>query len=120
MNIQIPKQIILDNKLNEKRVMVYSYFIANRTHQDEVMLTENYIVEWCGYKVDYHKNKINEQVNNIINELATKNFLKLNGKIDSTKMSIATLNLAYLNNTKDYIDINLFYINSIPGCIFPL
>jgi hypothetical protein len=72
--------------------MVYSYFASKRGFDDTVGFSCNNIVGWCGHSVDYHKNKINDQVTQCINGLVNNEYITVNGNILSNLFCEAVIN----------------------------
>lgn len=87
----IPKEIILNNLMNEKRVMLYSYFATKRGLDDTVGFSCDTVVEWCGFKHNYHKNKINDQIADLIYKLVEYEYIEVNEKIFRNNCNIANL-----------------------------
>lgn len=73
--------------------MVYSYFYLKRGLDDTAGFSCNSVVEWCGHKVDYHKNKINGQITKCINSLIDHNYIKVTGDMTSNLFCMADINI---------------------------
>jgi hypothetical protein len=73
---------------------VYSYFASKQGLDDTVGFSCNNIVEWCGHKKDYHKNKINEQVTSVIASLEDLSYIKVKGTISADMFSVAELDMS--------------------------
>lgn len=113
MEIKIPKEIILNKKLNEKRVLFYVYFPCNMTYKNLAMFSCNYIVEWCGYKPNNHKGKINEDLMNMILEFQKENYLYLNSSLALNNLTVANINLDFSNELNSFVSINTNEIDKI-------
>lgn len=72
--------------------MVYSYFASKRGMDDTVGFSCNNIVDWCGHSVDYHKNKINDQIFDCLNNLMTDNYIEVTGDITRNMFCCAAIN----------------------------
>ena len=57
----IPKEIIYDKDLGDKRVIVYSYLCSRRALDDSVAFSINELVQWTGLIPNYHNGKINHK-----------------------------------------------------------
>lgn len=88
----IPKDLIYDKTINENRIAVYSYFFIRQGLDDTVGFSSNHLVKWCGYSIDYHKGRINEKINTIVNQLSENNYFNLEGHVSADILTIANLN----------------------------
>lgn len=107
----IPREIIYNNEMDEKRVLIFSYFASKRGLDDTVGFSCDSIVKWCGYKINYNKDKINDQI-------AKSTLLLSQDKyIDIQKERICRNNfiLTKLNNEKFdvYNKFALVYLNEL-------
>lgn len=59
--VTIPKEIIYDKNLGDKRVIVYSYLCSRRALDDSVAFSINELVKWTGLIPNYHEGKINHK-----------------------------------------------------------
>ena len=59
--VTIPKEIIYDKDLGDKRVIVYSYLCSRRALDDSVAFCINELVKWTGLVPNYHDGKINHK-----------------------------------------------------------
>lgn len=59
--VTIPKEIIYDKDLGDKRVIVYSYLCSRRALDDSVAFSINELVKWTGLIPNYHEGKINHK-----------------------------------------------------------
>ena len=57
--VTIPKEIIYDKDLGNKRVIVYSFLCCRRALDDSVGFSVPELVKWTGLIPNYHKGKIN-------------------------------------------------------------
>lgn len=72
--IQIPKNIIYDKDISEKRSLVFSYLMAKRTLDDTVGFTINHICEWSNMKVNRQPGKINEKYLQTLSAICNKGY----------------------------------------------
>lgn len=59
--VTIPREIIYDKDLGDKRVIIYSYLCCRRTLDDTVAFSINELVKWTGLIPNYHDGKINHK-----------------------------------------------------------
>lgn len=59
--VTIPKEIIYDKDLGDKRIIVYSYLCSRRALDDSVAFSINELVKWTGLIPNYHEGKINHK-----------------------------------------------------------
>lgn len=59
--VTIPRDIIYDKDLGDKRVIIYSYLCCRRALDDTVAFSIPELVKWTGLLPNYHKGKINEK-----------------------------------------------------------
>lgn len=59
--VTIPREIIYDKDLGDKRVIVYSYLCSRRALDDSVAFSINELVKWTGLIPNYHDGKINHK-----------------------------------------------------------
>lgn len=78
----IPKNIIYDTAMNEKRVLLFSYFSLKRGLDDTVGFSCNNIVEWGGYKHNYNKGKINESIKDLLINFIDNKYISIVGDIN--------------------------------------
>ena len=57
----IPREIIYDKDLGDKRVIVYSYLCCRRALDDSIAFSINELVKWTGLVPNYHEGKINHK-----------------------------------------------------------
>lgn len=76
--------------------MFYSYLVAKRSLDDTVGFSCNSVVDWCGYKPNYRKDKINDRVKEFFTELDKHNYFK--------QADISSINKNYFTEVKLNID----------------
>lgn len=89
----VPKKIIYEYELSEKRIIVYIYFASKQGLDDTVGFSCDSIVKWAGYKTNYHKNKINDEISNLVNSISENGFFALDGNIIGNNFVEAQLNI---------------------------
>lgn len=90
--IMIPKEVIYCLNKNEKRVHLFSYFSSKRGLDDTVGFSCNDVVKWIGCKIDYHKDKTNDQITELIHCFERDGYFKLEENILANNFVKATLN----------------------------
>lgn len=109
----IPKELILDVNRNEKRIILYSYFASKRGLDNTIGFSCNSIVEWCGYKKNYSKDKSNDIFADMINQFISEGYII----IDKEKVNICrdNCNIAELDEDKFTYDSQfaIVYLNEL-------
>lgn len=59
--VKIPKEIIYDKDLTEKRVIIFSYLCARRSLDDTVAFSTTELCRWSNLKPNYRDGKINQK-----------------------------------------------------------
>lgn len=96
--------------MNNKRVILYTYFYSKWGLDDTVGFSCDKAVEWCGFKPDYHKNKINEQITTLLGQFVHNGYMEISGDIYRNNCNIATL----IPDKFDYADnFALIYFDEI-------
>ncbi len=82
--VTIPRDIVYDKDLGDKRVIVYSYLCCRRALDDTVAFSINELVKWTGLIPNYHDGKINHKYLDLLELLShygyfesCPNFIKL-------------------------------------------
>jgi hypothetical protein len=108
--ITVPKEIIYNKELENNRVMVYSYLAIRRGLDDIVGFSCDSIVKWCGYKPNYDKDKINDNIIKLLEQLHNKEYIKLSDYDCKNSFSECVIN----NNKFDIPDqFALIYLDEI-------
>jgi hypothetical protein len=109
----IPKELILDVTRNEKRIILYSYFASKRGLDNTIGFSCNSVVEWCGYKKNYNKDKSNDLFIAMINQFISEGYIL----IDKDKINICRdyCNIAELDEDKFTYDSQfaIVYLNEL-------
>ena len=56
--VKIPKEVILESTLTEHRISTYLYLNYNQTWDKMVHYSPIYMIQWCGYKPNWHRGTI--------------------------------------------------------------
>lgn len=104
---KIPKEIIKETMLPEHRISLLSYLNIKKTIDNEVGYCANNIIEWCGYKTNWHRGSTDNIYNKFL--LCMEWYLN-NGYIEnfnrnifkSTTFQSSILNMDKLNPTTEY------------------
>lgn len=59
--VKIPREIIYDKELGDKRVIIFSYLCARRTLDDTVAFSITELCHWSNLKPNYRDGKINQK-----------------------------------------------------------
>lgn len=112
----IPREIIYDKDLGDKRVIVYSYLCCRRALDDTVAFSINELVKWTGLVPNYHDGKINHKYLDYLELLShygyfesCPNFIKLKStKGNADYYYKAKLNIAKFDTPDDGFGIIYF------------
>jgi len=61
VNIKIPREIIYDKDISDKRVIIFSYICSRRALDDTVAFSISELCHWSHLKPNYHDGKINHK-----------------------------------------------------------
>lgn len=107
--VTIPKEIIYDKDLGDKRVIVYSFLCCHRALNDSVGFSVPELVKWTGLIPNYHKGKINEKYLDVLELLShygyfesCPNFEKLKFIGNSNEYYKAQLNIEKFDVPKEF------------------
>lgn len=103
--IAIPSSIILNNKIDTKRVISYIFFAMKCGKDNELNFTIDLLVSWCGFVPNYHKGKINDKFFELIDDLEEMNFISCD-KPNDEKDKHSYNYTAYFNEDAMYDEIN--------------
>ena len=59
--VKIPREIIYDTALSDKRVIIFSYLCARRSLDDTVAFSTKELCDWSKIKPNYRAGKINQK-----------------------------------------------------------
>ena len=75
----VPCDLITASDMDSKRLLVYLYLAMKKGYDSSVTFSVNQIAEWCGYKPNRNKGKINSRICELLNEFENRGyFSKLN------------------------------------------
>ncbi len=74
--VKIPKEIIYDTALSDKRVIIFSYLCARRSLDDTVAFSTTELCHWSKLKPNYRDGKINQKYYNTLLLLADQNYFE--------------------------------------------
>lgn len=107
--VTIPKEIIYDKDLGDKRVIVYSFLCCHRALNDSVGFSVPELVKWTGLMPNYHKGKINEKYLDVLELLShygyfesCPDFEKLKSIGNSNEYYKAQLNIEKFDIPKEF------------------
>ena len=90
--IYIPLSVIVDNKMDIKRVGIFSYLRIHAGLNDIIGFTVPDIVEWCGMKPNKRANKSNDKFLDTLNLLNDKGYLTYLTEISRSSYMKCTFN----------------------------
>lgn len=99
--VKIPRQIVYDTSLSDKRVIIFSYLCARRALDDTVAFSTIELCRWSNMKPNYRDGKINQKYYEVLFNLSQQgyfyscpDFNKLSAeKTNSFKFQIIQLNI---------------------------
>lgn len=107
--VTIPKEIIYDKDLGDKRVIVYSFLCCHRALNDSVGFSIPELVKWTGLIPNYHRGKINEKYLDVLELLShygyfesCPDFEKLKSIGNSNEYYKAQLNIEKFDVPKEF------------------
>ena len=59
--VKIPREIIYDKDIGDKRVVIFSYLCSRRALDDTVAFSISELCHWSYLKPNYHEGKINQK-----------------------------------------------------------
>lgn len=68
--VKIPREIIYDKDLGDKRVIIFSYLCSRRTLDDTVAFSISELCHWSHLKPNYHDGKINHKYLEVLERLS--------------------------------------------------
>lgn len=99
--VKIPRQIVYDTSLSDKRVVIFSYLCARRALDDTVAFSTTELCHWSNMKPNYRDGKINQKYYDVLFSLSQQDYFishpdfnKLSmEKTNSSKFQIIQLNI---------------------------
>lgn len=74
--VRIPRYIIYNTSLGDKRVILFSYICSRRSLDDTVAFSVTELCEWSKLKPNYRDGKINQKYLNILNLFSQMNYFR--------------------------------------------
>ncbi len=74
--VKIPREIIYNKELGDKRVIIFSYLCSRRTLDDTVAFSISELCHWSHLKPNYHDGKINHKYLEVLELLSHYEYLK--------------------------------------------
>ena len=111
--IFIPKTIITNSKLGNRRVALISYLLMNKGLNDEFFFSIPSFLEWSGYKSDSHAGATNDKVLKVFESFVEIGYIScLNKKQDKNTFNKMQVNsqLIYEETQKEFA---LLYLDEI-------
>lgn len=62
--MKIPRDIIYEKDVGEKRVLCFLYFLQNITYGGDIFYSCDHLIKWCGYRPNSRKRNKNEKSTN--------------------------------------------------------
>lgn len=99
--VKIPRQIVYDTSLSDKRIVIFSYLCARRALDDTVAFSTTELCRWSNMKPNYRDGKINQKYYDVLFNLSQRDYFvsypdfnKLSKeKTNSSKFQIIQLNI---------------------------
>ena len=129
--VMIPREIIYNKELGDKRVIMFSYLCSRRALDDTVAFSISELCHWSRLKPNSREGKINQKYLELLNQFSKLNYFKtfpdfeklLKTRYSSTDYYNVTLNidkfdvqdnfaLVYFNELETIIDFKLNLKNS--------
>ena len=74
--VKIPREIIYNTDIPEKRVIIFAYLCARRSLDDTVAFSTTELCNWSNLKPNYRQGKINQKYYEILLKLSELNYFK--------------------------------------------
>lgn len=105
--------------MGKNRIMVFSYFASKRGLDDTVGCSCNSVVEWCGYKTNYNKDKSNENITKLVKDFEKIKYITVNGAINRNFYTSVIINNEKFDIPSQFALIYFDEINNIKQYIQP-
>ena len=76
MNIKIPREIIYNKELGDKRVIIFSYLCSRRALDDTVAFSISELCHWSHLNPNYHDGKVNHKYLEVLELLSHYDYFK--------------------------------------------
>ena len=97
-HIYIPLSVIVNNKIDAKRIGLFAYLRIHCGLNNLIGFTVPDMVSWCGMKPNSREGKINDKFLSIIDELSNEGYLTYLTKKDKNAYIKCQFNLEYYYN----------------------
>jgi len=74
--VKIPREIIYNKELGDKRVIIFSYLCSRRALDDTVAFSISELCHWSHLKLNYHDGKINHKYLGVLELLSYYDYFK--------------------------------------------
>lgn len=74
--VKIPREIIYNKEISEKRVILFSYLCSRRALDDTVAFSTSELCHWSRLKPNYHEGKINQKYLATLSSLSHYNYFE--------------------------------------------
>lgn len=72
--VKIPREVIYDKSIGDKRVIIFSYLCSRRALDDTVAFSIAELCHWSHLKPNYHNGKINQKYLEVLDSLSHCNY----------------------------------------------
>lgn len=97
-HIYIPLSVIVNNKMDAKRIGLFTYLRIHSGLNNLIGFTIPDMVSWCGMKPNSREGKINDKFLSIVDELSNEGYLTYLTKKDKNTYMKCQFNLEYYYN----------------------
>ena len=111
--IRIPKSLIFDESLGDRRVAIASYLLLNANMIGDVNLSIDKMVEWSGKKPNKHKNKINQKFSDDLVLLADAGYIELSEKPSNSSCFSISIDSDFMNERYDDGGYAMMYLDEV-------
>ncbi len=74
--VKIPREIICNKELGDKRVIIFSYLCSHRSLDDTVAFSISELCHWSHLKPNYHDGKINHKYLEVLEILSYSGYFE--------------------------------------------
>ena len=113
----IPESIILNKKLSERRIVVFSYFSIRRGLDQIIYYSTNEIINWLNLKPDNHSDGINNKIKQIIDTYYEEEYLLPFDSFQRANIKAAVLNLSKISDECSHNRFAVIYIDELQKII---
>lgn len=109
----IPRSIILNKDIGEKRITVFSFFSIARGINYRLSFSVNEIVEWAGRKPNRNKNGINSKMFCSVGKLADYGYIEIFDDCAGSHRAKAKLNGSYIQEQANECSFAILYADEV-------